>query len=53
MLDTLETRFPASKEASLRRMSPVGRSTVRAGALGLDGDEKMYESDETCTLVSR
>lgn len=45
MLVTRDTRFPARRDASLSRMSPVGRSMERAGALGLEGDEKMYESD--------
>jgi hypothetical protein len=53
MLVTRDTRFPARRDASLSRMSPVGRSMVRAGALGLEGDEKMYESDAVCTLMSR
>ena len=53
MLDTRDTRFPARREASARRMSPVGRSMVRTGALGLEGDEKMYESVDTWRLVSR
>lgn len=53
MLVTRDTRFPVRREASLRRISPVGRSMVRAGTLGLEGDEKMYESDAVCTLMSR
>jgi len=53
MLVTRDTRFPASREASLSLMSPVGRSISRAGALGLEGDEKMYESEACWTLTSR
>lgn len=53
MLETRDTRLPARRDASLRRMSPVGRSIVRAGALGLEGDEKIYESEATWTLMSR
>jgi hypothetical protein len=53
MLATRDTRFLARSEASLRRMSPVGRSMDSAGALGLDGDEKMYESEHVWTLMSR
>lgn len=41
MLVTRDTRFPARSEASLSRMSPVGRSIDSAGALGLEGEEKM------------
>jgi hypothetical protein len=52
MLDCRDTRFPPRSDALLRRMSPVGLSIVRAGALGLEGDEKMYESEATWTLVS-
>lgn len=53
MLDTRATRLPASREASLRRISPVGRSIVKAGALGLEGEVKMYESEAAWTLMSR
>lgn len=53
MLVTRDTRLPARSEASLRRISPVGRSMVSAGALGLEGDENMYESDAVWTLMSR
>jgi hypothetical protein len=53
MLVTRETRFPARREASTSLISPVGRSTARAGALGLEGEEKMYESEAVWTLMSR
>lgn len=53
MLDTRDTRFPARSDAWLRRMSPVGRSMVREGASGLEGEEKMYESEAIWTLTSR
>src|SRR5690606_16173737 len=49
MLVTRVTRFPVRRAASLSRISPVGRSIDRAGALGLEGEEKMYESDAVCT----
>jgi hypothetical protein len=53
MLVTRDTRFPVRREASLSRMSPVGRSINSAGALGLEGEEKMYESEAVWTLMSR
>jgi hypothetical protein len=53
MLVTRDTRFPDKSDASTSRMSPVGRSIVKAGALGLEGEEKMYESEAIWTLMSR
>lgn len=41
MLVTRETLFPATRAPSLSLMSPDGRSIVRAGALGVDGDRKV------------
>lgn len=52
MLVTRETLLPATSAPSLSLMSPDGRSIVRAGALGVEGDRKTYESDATCTLMS-
>jgi hypothetical protein len=53
MLVTRDTRLPVSREASLSRISPVGRSISSAGAFGLEGEEKMYESEAVWTLMSR
>ena len=53
MLVTRDTRLLVRRDASLSRISPVGRSTVRAGAFGLEGEEKMYESEAVWTLISR
>lgn len=53
MLVKRDTRFPARSDASLSRISPVGRSMESAGALGLEGEEKMYESGAVWTLMSR
>jgi hypothetical protein len=52
MLVTLDTLFPATRAPSLNRISPLGRSIVRAGALGEDGEVKMYESEATWTFIS-
>lgn len=41
MLVTRENLLPATSAPSLSRMSPVGRSMVRAGALGVEGERKM------------
>lgn len=53
MLVTRDTLFAATRAPSVRRMSPVGRSMVRAGALGEEGERKVYESEATWTLTSR
>ena len=53
MLETREARLPAAKLPSLKRMSPVGRSRTRAGALGDDGEVNVYASLVTLTLMSR
>lgn len=53
MLVTRDTLLPATRAPSLSRISPVGRSMVRAGALGEEGERKMYESEATWTLISR
>lgn len=53
MLVTRDTLFPATRAPSVRRISPVGRSMARAGALGEEGERKMYESEATWTLTSR
>lgn len=41
MLVTLDTLFPATRAPSLSRMSPLGRSMVRAGAFGEEGEVNM------------
>lgn len=40
MLVTRETLLPATRAPSLSLISPEGRSIVRAGALGVDGERK-------------
>lgn len=40
MLVTRETLLPVTRAPSLNLMSPDGRSIVRAGALGVEGDRK-------------
>lgn len=49
----LVTRFPSAFGDSTNRISPEGRSMTRAGALGDEGDRKVYCEAEAVTLMSR
>ena len=53
MLETRVARFAFCTEPSLSRTSPVGRSRIRAGASGDEGEVKVYESLVTLILMSR
>jgi len=52
ILETRATRLLLKDAVSLRRTSPVGRSITSAGALGEEGEVKVYESVATWTLMS-
>ena len=52
ILDTRVARLVFCSEPSLSRASPVGRSRIRAGASGDEGEVKVYESLVTFRLMS-
>lgn len=52
MLETRDARLAVGKEPSLKRTSPVGRSSIRAGESGDEGDVKVYASLVTLRFMS-